>query len=94
MLHVPLSLLRVPTKNLRRDAREILHSVKVSLSRHGASTVTVVGHSLGAALSLLDGVYLRIHLDASVNVRVIAMACPASGIRTSPTGSTATSADT
>ena len=39
----------------------------------------MVGHSLGAALSLLDGVYLRVQLNASVSVRVVAYGMPRVG---------------
>jgi predicted lipase len=39
----------------------------------------VVGHSLGAALSLLDGVYLRVQLSASVSVRVVGYGMPRVG---------------
>ncbi|KAI9458353.1 lipase class 3 family protein [Lactarius psammicola] len=60
-------------------APTILSYVQQTLSAHGASSVTVVGHSLGAALSLLDGVYLRLHLSASVNVRVIGYGMPRVG---------------
>ncbi|KAF8552576.1 hypothetical protein OG21DRAFT_1486081 [Imleria badia] len=34
----------------------------------GNAPVTVVGHSLGAAISLLDGVYLPLHLPAGSTV--------------------------
>ncbi|KAI9440889.1 lipase class 3 family protein [Lactarius indigo] len=54
-----------------RTASTILSYVQQTLSAHGASSVTVVGHSLGAALALLDGVYFRVQLGSSVNVRVI-----------------------
>ncbi len=60
-------------------APTILSHVQQTLSAHGASSVTVVGHSLGAALSLLDGVYLRIHLSTSVNVRVVGYGMPRVG---------------
>jgi hypothetical protein len=43
------------------------------------SSVTVVGHSLGAALALLDGLSLRLRLDSSVNVRVIGYGMPRVG---------------
>src|SRR6266702_6428297 len=81
MLHVPplSSVLRIPTKNLCSTAPTILSHVQQTLSAHGASSVTVVGHSLGAALSLLDGVYLRIHLSTSVNVRVVGYGMPRVG---------------
>ncbi|KAH9074975.1 lipase [Lactarius deliciosus] len=60
-------------------APTILSAVQQTLSAHGGASVTVVGHSLGAALSLLDGVYLRIHLSSSVNVRVIGYGMPRVG---------------
>ena len=72
-------MLRIPTKNLCSTAPTILSHVQQTLSAHGASSVTVVGHSLGAALSLLDGVYLRIHLSTSVNVRVVGYGMPRVG---------------
>ncbi|SJL13759.1 uncharacterized protein ARMOST_17207 [Armillaria ostoyae] len=48
-----------------RSAEDILHVVTTALSEHNTNSVTLVGHSLGAALSLLDAVYLPLHLDAS-----------------------------
>ncbi|PBK69069.1 lipase [Armillaria solidipes] len=48
-----------------RSAEDILHAVTTALSEHNTNSVTLVGHSLGAALSLLDAVYLPLHLDAS-----------------------------
>ncbi|KAH9169449.1 lipase, partial [Lactarius sanguifluus] len=51
----------------------------LTLFAYDASSVTVVGHSLGAALALLDGVYLRIQLSSSVNVQVIGYGMPRVG---------------
>ncbi|KAG7445154.1 lipase [Guyanagaster necrorhizus] len=48
-----------------RSAEDILSTVTTALSEYGTNNVTLVGHSLGAALSLLDAVYLPLHLDAS-----------------------------
>jgi predicted lipase len=38
-----------------------------------------VGHSLGAALALLDGVFFRKQLDSSVSVRVVGYGMPRVG---------------
>ncbi|KAI0249660.1 lipase [Lactifluus subvellereus] len=57
----------------------ILSAVQQTLSAQGASSVTVVGHSLGAALALLDGVFLRLHLPSSVTVKVIGYGMPRVG---------------
>ncbi|KAH9055744.1 lipase class 3 family protein [Lactarius vividus] len=62
-----------------KTASTILSAVQQTLSAHSASSVTIVGHSLGAALALLDGVYLRLHLDKTVNVRVIGYGMPRVG---------------
>ena len=72
-------MLRIPTKNLRRTATTVLSYVQQTLSAHSTLSVAIVGHSLGAALSLLDGVYLSLHLGASVNVRVIGYGMPRVG---------------
>ncbi|KAN0132756.1 lipase [Lactarius tabidus] len=59
-------------------APTILSYVNQSLTAHDASSVTVVGHSLGAAIALLDGVYLRVQLP-SVSVRVVVYGLPRVG---------------
>lgn len=62
-----------------RTAPSILTNVKQILKTYDASTVTIVGHSLGAALALLEGVHLRSILDASVGVRVVGFGMPRVG---------------
>jgi pimeloyl-ACP methyl ester carboxylesterase len=42
-----------------RTASEILSTVQETLSDQNLSSVTIVGHSLGGALALLDGVYIN-----------------------------------
>ncbi|KAG6860466.1 hypothetical protein C0995_010757, partial [Termitomyces sp. Mi166 len=46
-----------------KTASLILSAVQTAISAHEATKVTIVGHSLGAAIALLDGVYLSLHLD-------------------------------
>ena len=49
------------------------------LSKFGTSTVTTVGHSLGAALSLLDCIYLRLQLPTSTSVYAVLYGLPRVG---------------
>ena len=49
------------------------------INKTGTSTVTTVGHSLGAALSLLDSVYLRLQLPADITVQAIVYGLPRVG---------------
>ncbi|EKM50051.1 uncharacterized protein PHACADRAFT_130581 [Phanerochaete carnosa HHB-10118-sp] len=44
------------------SASDVLSAVQSALGQHGATQVTMVGHSLGAAIALLDAVYLPLHL--------------------------------
>ncbi|KAI9510544.1 lipase [Russula earlei] len=60
-------------------ARTILTTVQQVLNAQGENTVTVVGHSLGAALALLNGVFLRLQLPASIKVNVIGYGMPRVG---------------
>lgn len=46
-----------------KTATTILAAVNTAISKFGAKQVTTVGHSLGAAISLLDAVYLPLHLS-------------------------------
>ncbi|PCH44540.1 lipase [Wolfiporia cocos MD-104 SS10] len=47
-------------------ATDVLAAVQTTISTYGTSQVTMVGHSLGAAISILDAVYLPLHIpDAS-----------------------------
>ncbi|KAG8739234.1 hypothetical protein FRC12_016399, partial [Ceratobasidium sp. 428] len=49
-------------------ATKVLTAVKKVVSERGATKVTVIGHSLGGAVALLDGLYLRLNLPYNVNV--------------------------
>lgn len=60
-------------------AKTILVAVNQLLEKHSASSVTVVGHSLGAALALLDAVYLPLHLPAITSLRMVGYGMPRVG---------------
>ncbi|EJF64419.1 alpha/beta-hydrolase [Dichomitus squalens LYAD-421 SS1] len=62
-----------------RSAPGVLAAVEEALSLYPTKNVTVVGHSLGAAIALLDAVYLPLHLPSDVNVRYIGYASPRVG---------------
>jgi predicted lipase len=62
-----------------KTATTILAAVSRLLARHGSSSVTVTGHSLGAALALLDSVYLPLHLPAGTSVRMVGYGMPRVG---------------
>ncbi|PPQ76610.1 LOW QUALITY PROTEIN: hypothetical protein CVT26_012749 [Gymnopilus dilepis] len=61
-----------------KTATTILSAVKTAISAHSAKKVTIVGHSLGAAIALLDGVYLPLHISG-VSFRVIGYGMPRVG---------------
>ncbi|KAF8704510.1 hypothetical protein AX14_013931 [Amanita brunnescens Koide BX004] len=46
-----------------QTATNVLSAVQSTISAHGATRVTIVGHSLGAAIALLDSVYLPLHVS-------------------------------
>ncbi|KAJ7497940.1 lipase [Mycena galericulata] len=45
-----------------KTATDILAAVQTTISKFGANKVTLVGHSLGAAISLIDSIYLPLHI--------------------------------
>lgn len=47
-----------------KTATTILAAVQKAISTHGATHVTIVGHSLGAAIALLAGIYLPLPLPS------------------------------
>lgn len=49
------------------------------LNQYPSASVTTVGHSLGAALALLDGVYLRMQLPPQIIVKVVGYGMPRVG---------------
>jgi hypothetical protein len=61
-----------------KTASAILSAVQTTISAHSAKKVTVVGHSLGCAIALLDGLYLPLHVSG-VTFRTIGYGCPRVG---------------
>ncbi|CAE6541382.1 unnamed protein product [Rhizoctonia solani] len=61
-----------------RSAKAKLVAVKEAIAKHGTSPVTLTGHSLGAAVSLIDALYLSIHLP-SVKLKVVTHGMPRVG---------------
>ncbi|THH16687.1 hypothetical protein EW146_g3996 [Bondarzewia mesenterica] len=59
-----------------KAAPDMLAAVQKTISEHNAASVTVVGHSLGAAISLIDSVYLKLHLPSSVTITTILYGLP------------------
>ena len=57
----------------------ILAAVLALLEKNSASSVAITGHSLGAALALLDSVYLPLHLPAGTRVSMVGYGMPRVG---------------
>ncbi|KAG1747919.1 Alpha/Beta hydrolase protein [Suillus paluster] len=60
-------------------ATDVLAAVKSAMSAHGTTSVTMVGHSLGAAITLLDSVYLPLWLPAGTTFQTICYGLPRVG---------------
>lgn len=63
-----------------RSATAVLAAVKKTLSKYPSATrVVTVGHSLGAAIALIDAVYLKLHLSSSLSIQTYAYGMPRVG---------------
>ncbi|CCO29912.1 Lipase OS=Rhizopus niveus PE=1 SV=1 [Rhizoctonia solani AG-1 IB] len=51
-----------------RTAAVVLSTVKKVIAERGATKVVTVGHSLGGALALLDGLYLKLNLPSNIEI--------------------------
>jgi len=61
---------------LARSAEQILQAVQNELMTRNTNNVLVVGHGLGGALALLDGVFLGLNLPSTTQLRVITYGMP------------------
>jgi len=59
-----------------RSAPQILQAVQNELATRGTNNVMLVGHSLGGALALLDGVFLGLNLPKTTQMRVVTYGMP------------------
>ncbi|THV02157.1 lipase class 3 family protein [Dendrothele bispora CBS 962.96] len=62
-----------------KTATTILSAVQTTLTAHSVNSVTLVGHSLGAAISLLDSIYLPLHLPSGTTFRSVLYGLPRVG---------------
>jgi len=62
-----------------RTAAQVLSAVQQGMSLYKTNKVTVVGHSLGAAIALLDSVYLPLHLPSGTVFKMIGYGLPRVG---------------
>ncbi|KAF9224200.1 alpha/beta-hydrolase [Gyrodon lividus] len=60
-------------------ATEVLSAVQTAISKYSTTSVTMVGHSLGAAITLLDSVYLPLWLPAGTTFQTIGYGLPRVG---------------
>ncbi|KAG8892660.1 hypothetical protein FRB99_002552, partial [Tulasnella sp. 403] len=61
-----------------RSATSVLAAVKKIMAAHSTSKVTVVGHSLGGAIALLDSIYLKMQIP-SLTIKTITAGVPRVG---------------
>jgi len=62
-----------------RTSQEILESVNAGIAKFNATNVIITGHSLGAAMGLLDTMFLASQLGPSINIRAIGFGLPRVG---------------
>jgi hypothetical protein len=74
LIPIVITLLLIP-----RTAADVLQAVNSLLQMHPGTMVTVIGHSLGAAVALLDGVRLRLVLAPTTDVRIVGYGMPRVG---------------
>jgi predicted lipase len=58
------------------SASAVLDAVQNTINSTGTSSVAVVGHSLGAAIALIDTLFLSMNLDPNIRIRHIGYGLP------------------
>jgi len=66
-------------KTFGRTAPEILGNVTAALQSKGVKKVDIHGHSLGAAVAIMDAAYLRQHLDPGIQITTTVFGLPRTG---------------
>ncbi|EJF64379.1 alpha/beta-hydrolase [Dichomitus squalens LYAD-421 SS1] len=61
------------------SAPQVLAAVQEGMDTYGATRVTTTGHSLGAAIALLDAVFLPLHLPNGTVMRFVGYGTPRVG---------------
>ncbi|KAF8813995.1 lipase class 3 family protein [Phlegmacium glaucopus] len=61
-----------------KTATDILSAVQTAINAHSATTVTIVGHSIGAVIAVLDWVYLPLHISG-ISFKMIGYGMPRVG---------------
>ncbi|PIL27931.1 hypothetical protein GSI_09966 [Ganoderma sinense ZZ0214-1] len=61
-----------------RSAPEVLAAVRKAIAKHKTKKVTITGHSLGAAIGLLDAIFLRLHIRG-IKTRFVGFGLPRVG---------------
>ncbi|KAI0029968.1 lipase class 3 family protein [Vararia minispora EC-137] len=61
------------------SAEDILSAVNQVISTFGATSVTVIGHSLGAAIAQIEAVYLSLHLSSDISINIVGYGMPRVG---------------
>ncbi|KAI6112569.1 Alpha/Beta hydrolase protein [Pisolithus sp. B1] len=62
-----------------RTAKDVLDAVTQAMTEYGCTSVTMVGHSLGGAIALIDSVYLPLWLPNGTSFRTVTYGLPRVG---------------
>lgn len=66
-------------KTFERTADDILAGVRTSLTATGWNKVALAGHSLGAAIAVMDAVYLKQQLPSTTELSTVVFGLPRGG---------------